>query len=304
MNREKKLSSQVAKNMWPEVNPEAMNQVALHNTAGLQTFATLEGIDRGLHDFNNLMYAVNGTTLYSIDADGVTTALGTIAGSGRCVMANDSTQLIIVTGDIPYRYTYTGGVEAITDPDLVKPTSVAYLNSQFIFDNNDGTWGEFVTSSIDEGLTIDALDFAVAESHPDDIIRVMAFRQLVWFFGSHSVEPWQNTGTGNPPFARLSSGVRPYGLAGTHAICKTSEWMYFLDNKRIPTRTNGQQFTNVGTPPIGVEFAKYSVINDCIVYEFTQDNQQFIVYTFPTADKTWCFHEPTGSWFEMTYGTE
>ena len=96
----------------------------------------------------------------------LTSALGTIPGKDRCVMANDSNQLIITTGSTPYRYTVAGGVEAITDPDLVNPRSVAYLNSQFIFDNNNGTWGEFVTSSIEEGLAIDALDFANAESPP------------------------------------------------------------------------------------------------------------------------------------------
>ena len=77
-NRERPLSAQTAKNMWPEINPEARNEVCLHNAAGIRTFATLEGKDRGMTDFNNLMYAVNGTTLYSISADGTNFALGTI----------------------------------------------------------------------------------------------------------------------------------------------------------------------------------------------------------------------------------
>jgi len=300
-NRERGLSAQKAINMWPEINPEARNQVALHNGAGLRTFATLEGVDRGMHDFNNLMYAVSGYTLFSIDANGQNTALGSIGGQNRCVMANDSTQLIITTGDTPYRYTVAGGVEAITDPDLVKPTSVAYINNQFVFDNNNGTWGEFVTSSIEPGLSIDSLDFAVAESHPDDIVRIMSFRQLVYFFGTHSVEPWQNTGTGNPPFARLNSGVQPYGLAGTHGVVATNEYMYFLDTKRIPRRSNGLAFPSIGNPALGVEFATYTRIDDVIAFEFVQDNQQFVAFTFPEANKTWCFHEPSGSWWQMTF---
>ena len=196
-NRERPLSAQKAINMWPEINPEARNQVALHNVAGTRTFATLlgsvsrldtvydvinssglgftvtrtvldsdgnafvvlntslntggnsfdsqytttniPGADRGMHDFNNLMYAVNGTTLYKIDETGVNTALGTIPGKGCCQMADDGYQLIIVTGETPYRYTVASGLEAITDPDLVNPTCVAYINSQFVFDNNNGT---------------------------------------------------------------------------------------------------------------------------------------------------------------------
>ncbi|GAH17760.1 unnamed protein product, partial [marine sediment metagenome] len=128
-------------NLWPEINPEARNEVCLHNTAGTRTFATLEGIDRGLHDFNNLMYAINGQTLYSIDAEGINTALGTISGEDRCQMANDSYQLIIVTGGTAFKYTVADGVEEITDPEVVNPTTVAYLNNQFIMDRNDGVWG-------------------------------------------------------------------------------------------------------------------------------------------------------------------
>lgn len=124
-NRERPLSAQKAINMWPEINPEARNQVCLHNTAGIRIFATLSGIDRGMHDFNNLMYAVNGTTLYSIDYTGANVVLGTIPGKARCQMADDGYQLIIVTGSTPYRYTTGTGLEAITDPDLVNPTCVA-----------------------------------------------------------------------------------------------------------------------------------------------------------------------------------
>ena len=301
-NREVGLSGQVARNMWPEINPEARNQVCLHNTAGLRIFATLEGVDRGMHDFNNLMYAVNGQSLYSIDADGVNLNLGTIPGTDRCQMANDSTQLIIVTGDVPYRYTVAGGVEAIIDVDLALPTTIGYMNRQFVLDNNAGIWGEFVTSSIDDEFAIDALDFAVAESHPDDLVSIVPFRQLMYLFGSESVEPWQNTGQGNPPWARLNSGIQPHGIAGRDAITVTPEFMYFLDNKRIPRRSNGSTYQNIGNPPIGVEFAKYTKIDDCICLQFTQDNQQFIVFTFPTANRTWCFHEASGTWFDLTYG--
>ena len=303
-NRERPLSAQKAINMWPEINPEARNQVCLHNAAGTRTFATLSGIDRGMHDFNNLMYAISGTTLYSIDSEGANIDLGTIPGKDRCQIADDGYQMIIVTGASPYRYTVADGIEEITDPDLVNPTTIAYINSQFLLDNNNGIWGEFVTSSIETGFAIDALDFAVAESHPDDITAIVAYRQLAYMFGSHSVEPWSNTGVGNPPWARASSGVRPFGLAGRDSVLTTSEYIYFLDHDRIPRRSNGLDFPSIGNPALGVEFAKYSKINDCIAYSFIQDGQQFVAFTFPTADRTWCFHEPSGSWFQLVYGIE
>jgi len=305
-NREKGLSSQVTMNLFPQIDDEARNNVSLHATAGLKTFSTLGGADRGMHDFNNVMYCVSGNALYSVDSDGINYNLGTIGGEGHVVMANDPTQLMIATGSTFYRYTVDGGVEIVSDPDITKPNSIAYLNSQFIMDNNadGGTFGAFATSSIDLEFSVDSLDYATAEGHPDDIVRVLSFRQLVYLFGTHTTEPWQNTGVGNPPFARLRGGVQPYGLAGTHAIVSTPESMYFLDNRRIPRRSSGLEFANIGNPSLGQELAKYSRIDDCIAYQFTQDHQQFFVMTFPEEDKTWCYHEPTTTWFQLSYGTE
>lgn len=305
-NREKPLSSQVTKNMWPEINPEARNQVSLHNTAGLRTVANLGGADRGLHDFNNLLYAVNGNKLYSIDDVGTSIELGTIAGTNRTVMASSPFRILIATGLTLYQYTTTAGVEPVVDANVVNPTWVFFLNSQFLMDKNNGIPGEYVvapdagTSDID----VDPLDFATAESHPDDIIRGIKYRQLAYFFGIYSGEPWRNTGKGNPPFARQDSGIRSYGIAGLHAITTTDEFIYFLDTKRRPRRSNGLDYIPIGTPSIGVEFVKYSRIDDCIVFEFTQDDQQFVAYTFPTANRTWCYHEPSGSWFQMVFGAK
>lgn len=302
-NRELKLSAQVTKNLWPEINRES--HIALHHTPGLKPFAQLEARGRGFEDFNGTMYTVNGTSLYKVTFDGIDTNLGTIAGNEHCVFAHDGTQLIVVADGKAYKYTLANGLELITDPDLVKPTWVAYLNNQFIFDNNRGVNGEFVTSEISATLSIDGLDFANAESHPDDIVRGIAFGELVYFFGSHSLEVWYNSGVGNPPFDKISGGVRSYGIAGTYAVTTTDEFVYFLDDKRMPRRFGAGASPSVqaiGNPALGVELAEYSKISDCKVFSYIQDHQQFIVYTFPTADRTWVYHEPSDSWFQWSYG--
>ena len=302
-SRELELSAQVTKNLFPEINQEARSMVALHNTAGLNIFATLEDKDRGMHDFHGFMHSVNGTSLWSVDADGVNLNLGTIGGAARCVMADDGYQLVIVSDGLAYIYTEDDGLQLITDPDLVEPTSVAYLNSIFIFDQNRGTFGEWVSSELlTSGFNVAELDFAQAEGHPDDIVRVFSFKQLVYFFGSKSIEPWYLSGNGNPPFDPIQGGVAPYGLAGIHAVVSTSEYMYFLDDKRIPRRSSGLDFQSIGNPALGVEFSKYGTINDVIAYTFIQDHQVFFALTFPTEDRTWCFHEPSGSWFQLSYG--
>ena len=301
-NRELPLSAQVLKNMWPEYNPEARNTVALHNTPGLKAFGAVSGADRGLGEMAGLQYGVMGTTFYSVDADGVDTNIGTIPGTARCVFASDGTQMMIATGATLYVYTVADGLSAVTDPDVYNPTWVDYLNSKFILDSNRGVPGEFFVSEVSATFSVHALDFAAAESHPDDIIRGISFNQKMYFFGSHTVEQWYDAGAGNPPLARVQGGVKGYGIAGIHAVTKTSEFLYFLDQKRIPRRSGGLDYVNIGTPALGVEFNRYTKISDVIANSFTWDNQQFFCLTFPTADRTWCYHEQSNSWFQLSYG--
>tara|TARA_R110000772_G_scaffold2839_1_gene10303 strand:+ start:12075 stop:13310 length:1236 start_codon:yes stop_codon:yes gene_type:complete len=59
-------------------------------------------------------------------------------------------------------------------------------------------------------VTIDALDFAEAESEPDEIIEVVVVGDTAWFTGGSSTEPWYATGDIDP----TASQFRPQkGLA-------------------------------------------------------------------------------------------
>lgn len=298
-NRSLPLSSQVTKGFYPEINPESRNIVSLNPFPGLKAFSALSGVGRGLHVMDDILYAVSGPRLYRVDANGTGTDLGIISGTGVTGMADNGTQLMIATGDSPHVYQDT--LEVLGDPDVVSPTTVAYLNSQFLLDTNNGVPGRFVTS--DPGTTsIDALNFAEAESHPDDISRIVAHNQVAYMFGPKSLEPWFNSGTGSPPWDRIQGGVKPYGLAGRDAIGVSDDFIYFLDNKRIPRRLVGVDVTPIGNPALGAEWAKYSDVSDAVGMTFTLDQQNFFQLNFPTADRTWLYHEPSNQWTQLSYG--
>lgn len=302
--RSRKLNAERLVNMYPEVNPTARQTVAYHTRPGLTSFASIDGPDRGMHRMNETLYAVGGGFLWSVDSAGTVTNLGIVGGSDRCVMADDGQQLLIATGGAAYVYTLGGSVLEVSDTDLYSPTWFAYLNSQFIFDQNNGTFGQWGTSEVTATFSVDPLDTAEAEAFPDDVIRGITFNQYLYLFGPDSVEVWYNSGTGRPPFARVQGGVRKVGIAGTHAICATPEALYFLDGERIPRRGTGFDYQNIGHPALGVEFAKYGRISDCVVSSWVIDHQRFVQYSFPTANRTWCFHEPSGRWFRMVYGKD
>ena len=303
-SRERRLSAQVTKNLYPSLDPEAKSVVSLHAFPGLKSFATTTGVDRGMHVANGVLYKVSGTTLYSINSAGTATSRGTIVGTARCDFTNDADTLVIVTGSTAYTYTIaTATLAAITDTDLSNPTTVGYLNTFFIYDHA-GEQGQFVTSQVSDPDNIDALDFAQAESHPDDILRIIVYDQQVYFFGSDTIEPWWNSGVGNPPFDRVQGGVRPYGLAAPWAASQYEDEIFFLDNNRQPQRMIGLQVQPIGNNALGKEWNSYSTVADVEAMAYQLDQQTFFQLNFPTANRSWCYHQPSNTWFQLSDGVD
>lgn len=305
-SREKKLSNQVTKNLYPSIDQEGKNVASLHAFPGLKDWGTTAvAADRGMIEANGVLYKVSGTTLYTIDSSGTPTSRGTIAGSARCDFAYDNTYVVIVTGGTAYTYNIgTTALAAIGDADLSSPTTVDWINNFFIFDQNDGTVGRWVSSAVSDPTSISALDYAETESHPDDISRIVVHNQLVHFFGTESIEPWWNSGSGRPPFDRVQGAIQPYGLISPWAVAPDGDQIFFVDQERRPRILSGTQTQPFGNNPLHKEWASYATVNDAILMVFTLEDQRFVEVTFPTADRTWCWHEPSNSWFQLGSSTD
>lgn len=310
-NRSLPLSAQVSKGLIPEINPEARNIVSLHAFPGLKVFASLSGAGRGTHVMDGLLYAVYGDTLSSIDESGVVTSIGTIVGQTICGFANNGLQMIIATGITTYMYTAaTEVLEVITDSSVEKSTTVGYINSHFILDNNqtDSKRGEFVATQITTDLTADEfvniLDKSSADGHPDSISKILIYNGMVLFFGTDGIDPWFNSGSGSPPFVPIQQGFRPYGVAGPDAIAKTDEFVYFLDDQRIPRRMFGLTVTNIGNPALAAEWAKYTRVDNAVAMAYIIDNNNYFQINFPTDNRTSLYHEQSNSWYQLSFGTD
>ena len=308
------LSSQVTKGLFPEINAEARNVVSLHAFPGLKVFASLTaGKGRGTHVVSGRLAVVVGTSFYLGEEDGSFGAAKSTAVDGKtiCDFADNGDILVIVTGGKAYMHTLeTDTFEEITDSDLQNPTTVDFINGQFVFDQNgeESVSGEFVSSQLSGALAADDFvndfDFAEAAAHPDDISRIIIYNEMVYFFGSEGIEPWWNSGVGAPPFDRVQGAFRSYGLGAKWSLSETDEFLYFLDNERIPRRMFGLQVSNIGNPALGAAWNKYVTTTDAVGYAFTLDQQNFFVLTFPSADRTWMYHEQSNSWSQLSWGTD
>lgn len=153
------------------------------------------------------LYTVTGTRINRIDTSGTATDMGALATSGYAYMARNrkvpNAQIGIVTSDGLFRIIENNTVSTPTvDPDIPAFNSIATLDGYFIFTCSNGEW--FI-SSIDEGATIDELDFAQAQSNPDGILRGIVRGRDVLICGPRSIEAYQNTGATDFPFERVTS---------------------------------------------------------------------------------------------------
>ena len=301
-HRSRALSSQVTMNMIPEFVLSGRSQTALTNWPGTKSFSTSAFLnDRGMHVMSGTLFKISGTTLESISSTGVRTTIGTIAGSNYCVFADDGTTMRIATGSKDYIY---DGVtlSEITDPDLNPGNSVSYINQQMV---NDSNGGQFQVSDVGVPGSIDPLNFATAESSPDDTIRVFTFSERLYLFGdTDSVETWWNSGSGNPPFDRVNGGTMNVGLKAIHSVDETPNFVYFLGSDSIVYRFSSHQLEPVSSPAISRAFENMTTASDAVAYTVSFEGQYFYIIRFNADNRTFAFNESGNAWFELSVGAD
>ena len=263
------------------------------------------GADRGLiaNGPNGLLYQVTGSALYSIDSSGNALFIGEISNSPNpVVMATDATQLIITTGGTPdvYVYTVAAGLAVVTDDDLLTTSSVAFLDSRFIYQQPDGY---FVVSALNDGTTIATLDFAQAEALPDDLVRVFSLNQLLYLFGETTTEIWFTSGTGRPPLSRQA--VLQQGICGTYAVDSIDGIIYFIDGNRRPGMIQGENHQPLFVPAIGEAWASFGATDFATarVSAYSLHQENFVDFIFSDQGQIWSYHVTSQTWFEKDFMT-
>ncbi len=138
----------------------------------------------------------------------------------------------------------THGLSGIEIPNGLPPVQVTTLKSYIIvgIDNSDRFyWVE------PAGVTINALNFATAESQPDELVSLQTLGDNVWFIGQNSTEIWYATGNTDLPFTPVSGRVYDRGaLEGT--VVKIKGTLYLVDRDYIVYAISGgpQRISNHG----------------------------------------------------------
>jgi len=160
--------------------------------------------------------------------------------------------------------------------------------------------GKIQISGLYNGTSWDPLDFATAESSPDNLVGIGSTRQNIWLFGEHSIEIYYNSGNADFPFERVPGAIIDIGCESLTSVAQIEGILYWLTDKKTVVRANGYGFLPVSTPAINYQIAQHTTTNDAIGYTYTLEGRTFYVINFPSEDKTWVYNVKTGQWHEWT----
>lgn len=207
---------------------------------------------RGLFfDGTNLYGAWEGKLVrWGSASGGASTDVGDLAGDKPVYFARNNKaptpDKVAVTDGNAFTFT-TSAVSSYADSDVGTPNSVSFQSGYFFF-----TYGNGVSLSSDLNTTsINALNFATAESKSDTLYRAIPFAGQQFMCGSASIEVFQNTGNATG-FPYSYSTTIQAGLLAPRAIAGFEDGFsvapIFAADDNTVKRLNGYAVEKISPP--------------------------------------------------------
>lgn len=277
--------------------------VILESIPGLVERIDFGGQVRGSFSNGKREFVVAGLTLYETTS-GTAVSRGTINGSDWVTMEDGTNQLVIAAGAQGYVFNMTSNTLAeITDPDWRGSYDVAELNGVFIFIALDQP-DQFYISAIDDGSTLDALDFSSADAQPDDIVTVRVLKQEAYFFGDLSTEVWTFVGDSDFPLVRYNSTPIDIGIVGRRAAIKAADTLIFVGKTERGTgivyMINGHQPQRISNEAVEAALQADGVdLSECSMWARQGVGYEHVGIKAPGMSTTWVFDAATREWHEQ-----
>ena len=319
-------------NFYPELTnaPDGKSQIVLVGTPGLGLFALGIGGQytpvRGMHSFNNTLYAVIGSKFYSVAVNGVATLIASTlsTSAGRISFTNNGTsshgvggdQILFVDGVDGYIWNtkttiFTKLPSTAGWADLKTggtPQQVEFLDGYFIAIN--GSMNYYV-SDLYDGTTWRAIATSGVTSNSDTIQAVVNHRQQLMFLNDWSTEVHYDTATPTTqgsPFSRSPGAVFDYGVAAKWSVAKGATSFFFLCTQR--TADGGElvgvaevvdYMPNIISPPaINYRISTSTTVANCFGYCYIEQGHVFYVLTNPDDNWTLVYDMATKMWHERS----
>ncbi|MEO0943252.1 MAG: hypothetical protein AAFY06_00220 [Pseudomonadota bacterium] len=283
-----------------DLGESGKKQFIIYAADGLRPWITLPtGPIREMLPTSAGLYVVAGDTAYRIAADKTVTTIGQIASStGPCYMRRNRrevTQVGLVAIDRYYLIDDTTITE-VADPDLVSPSTLEFVDGYFVFSTSGANAGKFQTSALDDGNAIAALDFATAESDPDELVRVFRQRGELWLLGETSIEVWSQSGNVDFPFIRLPGVSIEIGCLAPRSVAAIDTRLLWVANDETVRLADGYKPEVVSHADVSASISKETDKAAISAAVYTSLGHQF--YAISGSNFTWVYDLTTGLWHE------
>lgn len=267
-------------NMYLEVTTSGISKAVRRQRPGLQSAYMITGEKRCIERHKSFHYLVIDNRFCRFDGTSLI-VLGTLSTStGRCTMVfNDNDQVMVSDGVTAY--CYNGATfAAVVLPSGVTCGNLAYLGGFGIF--NQPNTGIFWITALNDFTTVDALDFATAESSPDNLVTVFTDHNELWLPGTTTTEVWQLSGGTDFPFTAYTNAKIERGCGAALSLAGEDNTIFFLGDDGIVYRADGYRPLRVSTTPIEDAIANVSSASRSAAYStlYTWRGNKFLTLTF------------------------
>jgi hypothetical protein len=282
---------QTCVNMFPERSESrALGEVTLRPTPGLTSVTTGLGCSRGaLYTFNDVLYAVSGGALYSIDSVGTSTLIGAVNTSDFISIADNGTQMLIVTGGtvrFDEQYFLVSGQNVVAGAIYNGVTLTPIADPDF----PTGDLGQKIYfSDLGDGSVWTALDFFSAESNPDALRTHITSHGNLLLFGEAQLEYWTPTGDAALPFQKSQGSEQERGCLAAESVVGLDNTIFFLGDDRVVYKVLDFRPVRVSHHALEATLETVSLadLNAARAFAYTQSGHYF--YCLTIADVTWVY---------------
>lgn len=282
-------------NMYVEATPTTPGGTSLLSFEGLEAIATrgagpIQGVFQRDGLFNGDTFVVSNNVLYR---EGV--SLGAINSDGPISFAASHIELVVAGGRTAWSYNGTNLI-GISFPDGADVTAVAgVIGGLFIF-IRDGS-DRYYWSAVLDGRTINALDYATAESAPDKLRDVVIVGDNMYLLGEDTIEVWFITGDLNLPLQRISQRTVRMGVIATGCAVEMDNAVHYIGDDRGVYRFSDVP-EKISDSGIDERIAQSTTFR---VFAFKYQGHNFLCLRL--SQGTWSLDAATKGWSErQTYG--
>jgi hypothetical protein len=255
---------------------------------------------------NGDLYGVVGNNVYYIDSGWNFTPVGALpSGRTNPVYAADNGKNILVVDGSTHGVQINMATRAggpIADPNFLGADRICFLN-YFLLLNQPGTSNFYSTNAA--STVFNALSFGTMTEWPGNCIALINSQAAVWLFNIQKGEIWNDAGTFPFAFQPISGTIIEHGLVGPYALGRISTDIYWLseapEGARVAIRGTGRGEQRVSTFPIEAEWLTYPNVSDCVVQTYQIRGHGFVMWHFPSADRTWVYDLMMEEWHEEAF---